>query len=44
MGIYPATPGLPVYTITSPVFEKVRVKLKNGKVFTVIAKGASKTE
>ncbi|MFC2129579.1 GH92 family glycosyl hydrolase [Bacteroidota bacterium] len=43
MGIYPATPGIPVYTITSPVFEKVSINLKNGNEFTVIAKGASRT-
>lgn len=43
MGIYPVTPGLPVYTITSPVFEKVTIDLTNGKKFTVVAKGASKT-
>ncbi|MEX2370879.1 MAG: GH92 family glycosyl hydrolase [Bacteroidales bacterium] len=42
MGIYPVTPGLPFYTITSPVFEKVSIALNNGKTFTVIADGASK--
>jgi predicted alpha-1,2-mannosidase len=44
MGIYPVTPGLPFYTITSPVFEKVSIELDNGKVFTVSADGASKTK
>ncbi len=43
MGIYPVTPGLPYYSITSPIFEKVSIDLKNGKQFTVVAKGASKT-
>lgn len=42
MGIYPVTPGLPYYTITSPVFEKISIKLTNGNVFTVIAKGSSR--
>ncbi|PQJ75939.1 GH92 family glycosyl hydrolase [Polaribacter gangjinensis] len=42
MGIYPVTPGLPFYTITSPIFEKTSIKLQNGKTFTVEAKGASK--
>lgn len=42
MGIYPVTPGLPFYTITSPVFEKVSIALNNGNTFTVIANGASK--
>jgi predicted alpha-1,2-mannosidase len=44
MGIYPVTPGLPIYTLTSPVFEKVSIELDNGKVFTVSADGASKTK
>lgn len=44
MGIYPVTPGLPFYTITSPVFEKVSIQLYNGNVFTVIADGASRTK
>lgn len=42
MGFYPLTPGLPVYTIGSPVFEKTTIRLENGKQFTVLAKGASK--
>lgn len=41
LGFYPVTPGLPVYTIGSPVFEKSSIRLQNNKVFTVIAKGAS---
>jgi len=44
MGIYPVTPGLPYYNITSPIFEKTSIKLQNGKTFTVIAEGASKTK
>ncbi len=43
MGIYPVTPGIPMYSITSPVFEKVSVQLNNGKKFTVLAEGASRT-
>ncbi len=41
MGFYPMTPGIPVYTIGSPVFSKVTISLANGKKFTVIAPGAS---
>ncbi|MDP9042085.1 MAG: GH92 family glycosyl hydrolase [Bacteroidota bacterium] len=37
MGFYPVTPGLPVYTIGSPVFSKVTIHLENGKDFTLIA-------
>ena len=43
IGIYPVTPGLPFYTITSPVFEKSTIQLENGKAFTVLAKGASRS-
>ncbi|MCX6309283.1 MAG: glycoside hydrolase family 92 protein, partial [Bacteroidia bacterium] len=41
LGFYPVTPGIPVYTIGSPIFEKSILKLANNKVFTVIAKGSS---
>lgn len=44
MGLYPVTPGLPFYDITSPIFEKTSIFLKNGKTFTVLAEGASKTK
>lgn len=42
MGFYPMVPGLPYYTIGSPVFEKTTIDLGNGKSFTVLARGASK--
>lgn len=42
MGLYPVTPGLPYYNITSPVFEKTTIRLMNGKKFTILAKGASR--
>ena len=41
MGFYPVTPGLPWYTLGSPVFEKVSIDLPNGKHFTLIAEHAS---
>lgn len=37
MGFYPVTPGLPVYNIGSPVFEKISIQLPTGKTFSVIA-------
>ncbi len=37
MGFYPVTPGIPVYTIGSPLFKKATINLQNGKQFTVIA-------
>ncbi len=42
MGFYPVTPGLPVYNIGSPVFKEVKIKLDNGKTFTIIAHKCSK--
>lgn len=42
MGFFPVTPGLPEYTITSPVFSKVTIHLHNGRRFTLIAHHASK--
>lgn len=44
MGLYPVTPGLPFYNITSPVFENITINLTNGKKFSVVAKGASRTK
>jgi len=43
MGFYPITPGVPIYTIGSPLFEKVNIDLPNGKKFQVIAHNASVT-
>ncbi|MBO9635626.1 MAG: glycoside hydrolase family 92 protein, partial [Chitinophagaceae bacterium] len=41
MGFYPVTPGKPVYTIGSPLFSKVSIRLTNGKQFTVRANQCS---
>jgi len=41
MGFYPVTPGLPVYTIGSPVFQKVTIDLQNGRQFRLTANNAS---
>lgn len=43
MGFYPVIPGLPIYTIGSPVFTKVVLNLPNGKKFTVWAPNCSET-
>lgn len=37
MGFFPVTPGIPVYTIGSPVFNTVSMQLPNGKSFKVTA-------
>ena len=41
MGFYPVTPGIPDYTIGSPVFEKVTIRLPGGKKFIVDARGSN---
>jgi predicted alpha-1,2-mannosidase len=43
MGFYPVIPGLPIYTIGSPVFSKTTIHLDNGKDFTILAPGCSET-
>jgi predicted alpha-1,2-mannosidase len=40
MGFYPVTPGIPEYTIGSPVFEKVIINLPNGRKFIIEANEA----
>lgn len=37
MGFYPVVPGIPIYTIGSPVFTKTTIHLNNGKDFTILA-------
>ncbi len=41
MGFYPVTPGDPIYTIGSPLFEEVSINLENGKTFTIKAQNNS---
>jgi len=41
MGFFPVTPGIPVYSIGSPAFNKISIKLDNGKTFTLNAKNNS---
>ncbi len=37
MGFYPVTPGAPVYSIGSPLFEQVSIELSNGNTFAIEA-------
>ena len=43
MGFYPITPGIPVYTIGSPLFSKITINLPNGNKFIVSAPQCSET-
>jgi predicted alpha-1,2-mannosidase len=38
MGIYPVTPGIPTYDIGSPAFDRVTIRLSNGKELKIVAK------
>ena len=42
MGFYSVTPGLPEYIIGTPIFDKVTIRLENGKEFVIEAKNVSK--
>ena len=41
MGFYPVTPGMPSYNIGSPLFNDIKIKLPNGKIFHIVAKNNS---
>ena len=41
MGFYPACPGVPAYSIGSPLFSRVVIHQDNGKDFTIEARGNS---
>lgn len=43
MGFYPLVPGLPLYTIVSPLFDEVSINIPGGKTFTVLAPGGTGT-
>lgn len=42
MGFYPVSPGVPVYTLGSPVFDDVSIKLDNSKTFRLDAANNSR--
>ncbi len=41
MGFYPTEAGVPAYEMGSPIFDKVTIRLHNGKTFRIIASGTS---
>ncbi|HEV2692576.1 MAG TPA: glycoside hydrolase domain-containing protein, partial [Verrucomicrobiae bacterium] len=42
MGFYPVTPGLPVYDLASPVFDRITIHLHNGKNLAIICRDNSR--
>jgi predicted alpha-1,2-mannosidase len=41
IGFYPVCPGVPVYEIGSPIFERTTIAMGNGKLFTIVANHVS---
>lgn len=41
MGFYPVTPGVPIYDLASPVFDRVTIRLHNGKTFSIVCRDNS---
>ena len=37
LGFYPVTPGIPIYDIGTPVFDRATIHLKNGRDFVILA-------
>ena len=42
MGLYPVTPGLPYYSISSQIFDRVTLRLENGRQFIIRAPSSSR--
>jgi predicted alpha-1,2-mannosidase len=42
MGFYPVTPGVPIYDLASPVFDRITIHLHNGKTVKIICRNNSK--
>jgi predicted alpha-1,2-mannosidase len=41
LGLYPATPGTPILTVTTPLFGRVEITLPAGRSIRIVAPGAS---
>jgi putative alpha-1,2-mannosidase len=42
LGFYPVSPGVPVYDIGSPVFDRTAIRLHNGKTLQIVARNNSR--
>ncbi len=42
LGLYPVCPGMPEYAVTSPAFDRITIRLGNGKTLAVHADGVSR--
>ena len=42
IGLYPVTPGVPIYALTGPVFDKITIQLYNGKTPKIVCRNNSR--
>ena len=42
MGFYPVTPGVPIYSLASPFFDRITISLHNGKTLKIVCENNSK--
>jgi putative alpha-1,2-mannosidase len=42
MGFYPVTPGIPAYDLASPVFDRITIRLANGKSLKIVCRNNSR--
>ena len=42
LGFYPVSPGVPVYDVGSPVFDRADIRLHNGKTLQIVARNNSR--
>ena len=42
MGFYPVTPGVPIYDLASPVFDRIEVRLLGGKTLRIVCRNNSR--
>lgn len=38
LGFYPVSPGIPIYAISSPLFERAKINLESGRTFEIVCK------
>jgi predicted alpha-1,2-mannosidase len=44
MGFYPVTPGFPLYTLSSPFFNEIKINLEDGKSFEIVKSSSGASE
>jgi predicted alpha-1,2-mannosidase len=42
MGFYPVTPGMPIYNLCSPIFDRITIHLHNGRKILIVCRNNSR--